>query len=339
MQPLRSKSNPAPWAGIIFGLIFLAVWFWTPITRTVNTWFSDTAIAVCKPYSFHLQQPGLGMCVSPDGHFLATADERSFALWNIHSRKIVTRITLDQNIERIAYSNDGKTLIMMTDDSVKFWDTQRWTITRSFNHASFGGLSELTHLSAPSGDQLIAAFTDAGHEYVNIYDAAAEKTLLQIGSEYKNYLSFDSSCNLLAGYSRRHARIAVWNMTSGEQEDTILADEFAGVLRISPNGRYLAWSARGRVLLYDRMTKKSNTIYHDMPYRLPLTAFSPDSSKIAVSQRDGIQLYETASGELTATLSSTSSDYMSLDFSQDGNTAAANYENESTVDIWDLSGK
>ncbi|MBL7962117.1 WD40 repeat domain-containing protein, partial [bacterium] len=204
---------------------------------------------------------------------------------------------LDQNIERIAYSHDGKMLIMMTDDSVKLWDTQHWTIMKSFDNASFGSLGELIRLTAPTGGQLIAALTDAGHEYVNIYDVLAEKNLLQIGSEYKNYLNFDSSCNLLAGYSRQRSRIAVWNLTSGEQEDTILTDDFGGILRISPNGRYLVWSARGRVILFDRTTKKHKTLYHDMPYRHPLTAFSPDCTRIAVSQRDGIQLYDTASGE------------------------------------------
>ncbi|KAB2877935.1 WD40 repeat domain-containing protein [bacterium] len=337
MQPARSKSNPAPWAGIIFGIIFLTIWFWTPITRTVNEWFGGTTVEVINPYSFHLQQPNLGMCLSHDGHFLATAGDRSFALWDIHSRKIVTRITLDQNIERIAYSHDGKMLIMITDNSVKLWDTQHWTIMKSFDHASFGGLGELIRLTAPTGGQLIAALTDAEHEYITIYDVIAEKALMRIGAEYRNQLTFDSSSHLFAGYSRKQSRIAVWNMTSGEQEDTIPTDEFAGTLRISPNGRYLAWSARGLVMLFDRTTKKHKTLYHDMPYRHPLTAFSPDCTRIAVSQRDGIQLYDTSSGEKVAMLSSTSSDYKSLDFSQDGKTIAANYSYESMVDIWDLS--
>lgn len=336
MQPLRSKSNPAPWAGIIFGIIFITIWFWTPITRTIQEWLVDESITIYKPYSFNLQQSNLGMCLSPNGHFLATAGEQSFALWDIYSRKIITRITLDQNIEQISYSNDGKTLIMITEDSVKLWDTQRWTITKSFANGSFGELGVLTYLSAPSDDRLIASLTDAKHEYVTIYDVMTEKELLKIGSEYKNQLSFDSSCNLLAGYARRQSHIAVWNITFGKQEDTIPAVEFGGALHISPNGQYLAWSVRGRVMLFDRTTKELKTMYHDIPYRLPLIAFSPDSFRIVITEREGIRLYDTASGNALSLLASTSSDYRSLDYSQDGNTVAVNYRYGSIVDIWDL---
>lgn len=336
MQPIRSRSNPAPWAGIIFGILFLTVWFWTPIVNTFHGWCPDDAVPVVKPYSFELQQAGLNMILSPDGNFIASAGEKEFALWDIHSRKIVTRIALEQEIESINYTHDGKNLILVTDDSVDLWDTRRWTITQSYKNSPFDGAGELIRLSAPSDEHLIAAILDEHNKYVNVYDAMAKKNLLRIGAEYKSQLCFDSASHLLAGYSRKPSNIAVWNLKSGEQEDTIPAEEFSGVLRISPNGRFVAWSARGRVMLYDRITKNYKTFFHDMPHRLPLAAFSADSSRIAVTERDGIRLYDTASGKTIALLSSSSSDYQSLSFSHDGKTLAVNYGFGSLVDIWDL---
>jgi WD40 repeat protein len=337
MQPLRSKSNPAPWAGIIFGIIFLTIWFWTPITNTIGEWFADSAVTVQKPYSFELQGSKLGMCLSPDGHFLATAGERSFALWDIHSRKIVTRITLDRDIEWIKYSNDGRSLIMKTDDSVKLWDTKKWTVLKSYDPKEFLHLGELIQLTAASGNELIGVLMSSDKQYTTIYDIASAKKLLQLDREFRGQIGFDSSSKHLAAYSRHPSRLVLWDLTSGIEEDTIPADEFTGGLRVSPNGRFVAWNTRGRVVVFDRLIRLAHTIYYEMPYQeTALTAFSPDSGKIAVTHRDGIKLYDTTTGKLLSRLASSAFDYRSLDFSLNGHSVAVNYEFSSAVDIWDI---
>ena len=337
MQPLRSRSNPAPLAGIIFGIIFLTIWFWTPITDTIGEWISDSAVTVQKPYSFELQGSKLDMCLSPDGNFLATAGEHSFALWDIHSRKIVTRITLDRNIEWIRYSNDGGSLIMKTDDSVKLWDTKKWTVLKSYDPQEFSHLGELMQLTAASGNELIGVLMSSDKQYTTIYDIAAAKKLLQLGREFRGYIGFDSSSRHLAAYSRHPSRLVLWDLTSGIEEDTIPADEFTGGLRVSPNGRFVAWNTRGRVVVYDRLIRKAHTIYYEMPYQeTALTAFSPDSGKIAVTNRDGVELYDTATGKSLSRLASSAFDYRSLDFSLDGHSVAVNYESSPMVDIWDI---
>lgn len=337
MQPLRSRSNPAPLAGIIFGIIFLTIWFWTPITDTIGEWISDSAVTVQKPYSFELQGSKLDMCLSPDGNFLATAGEHSFALWDIHSRKIVTRITLDRDIEWIRYSNDGGSLIMKTDDSVKLWDTKKWTVLKSYDPQEFLHLGELIQLTASSGDELIGVLMSLDKRYVTIYDIAAAKNLLQLDREFRGYIGFDSSSRHLAAYSRHPSRLVLWDLTSGIEEDTIPADEFSGGLRVSPNGRFVAWNTRGRVVVYDRLIRKAHTIYYEMPYQeTALTAFSPDSGKIAVTNRDGVELYDTATGKSLSRLASSAFDYRSLNFSLDGHSVAVNYESSPTVDIWDI---
>lgn len=337
MQPLRSRSNPAPWAGIIFGIIFLAIWFWTPITDTIGEWISDSAVTVQKPYSFELQGSKLDMCLSPDGNFLATAGEHSFALWDIHSRKIVTRITLDRDIEWIRYSNDGGSLIMKTDDSVKLWDTKKWTVLKSYDPQEFLHLGELIQLTASSGDELIGVLMSLDKRYITIYNIAAAKNLLQLDREFRGLVGFDSSSKHLAAYSRHRSRLVLWDLKSGIEEDTIPADEFSGGLRVSPNGRFVAWNTRGRVVVFDRLIRTVHTIYYEMPYQeTALTAFSPDSGKIAVTNRDGVELYDTATGKSLSRLASSAFDYRSLDFSLDGHSVAVNYESSPMVDIWDI---
>jgi WD40 repeat protein len=227
---------------------------------------------------------------------------------------------------------------MKTDDSVKIWDTHKWTITRSFDPSELARYGALTQMSSASEDQLIAVLTKSGEHYTTIYDIAAGKNLFHLNEEYSSRVGFDSSSMLLAAYSRRQSHLVLWDMTLGAEVDTIPADEFGGVLKVSPNGQFITWNARGRVMLFDRTTRVTHTIYYDTPYRLPLTAFSPDSAKLAVTNRDGIRLYETSTGKILTELSSTSYDYRSLDFSRDGHTIAVNYDYGSTVDIWDLQG-
>lgn len=337
MQPLRSKSNPAPLAGIVFGMIFLAIWFWTPIKNTVHEWFGNDTVTVHKPYSFELQESKLDMCLSPDGNFLATAGEHSFALWDIHSRKVVTRITLDQNIEWIRYSNDGRSLIMRTDDSLKVWDTKKWTTLRSFDPHELSHFGELMQLTAASDSKLIGILMSSDKKYTTIYDITAAKKLLQLDNEFRGQIGFDSSSKHLAAYSRQQSHLVLWDLGSGIEEDTIPADEFSGGLRVSPNGRFVSWNARGRVIVYDRLVRAAHTIYFEMPYQqTALTAFSPDSAKIAVTNRNGVQLYDASTGKLLSLLASSAYDYRSLDFSLDGRTVAVNYQYSSTVDIWSL---
>lgn len=337
MQPLRSRSDPAPWAGILFGLLFLTVWFWTPIVNTFHEWFPEKPVPALKPYSFALQQDGLNMILSPDGNFIASSGEKEFALWDVHSRKIITRIALDRTIERFQYSNDGRSLIMILEDSIKIWDTQKWSIAGSFDPAEFQRYGILTALSSASSDQLIGILMQRENQFTTIYDIKAAKKLFQLGEEYRSQVGFDSSSQWLSAYSRQRKQVALWNIVTGLQAETIPVDEFAGGLRVSPNGRFIAWNARGRVMLYDRESHTTRTIYYDTPFfRQPLTAFSPDSGKFAVTLRDGIHLFATATGEKVSLLLTSHYDYKSLNFSQDGFEIAGNYYQSSTVDIWDL---
>ncbi len=337
MQPSRSRSNPAPWAGVLFGILFLTIWFWTPIVNTFHEWFPEKAVLTVKPYSFELQQDGLNMILSPDGHFIASAGEKEFALWDIHSRKIVTRISLDRTIERFQYSNDGRSLIMILKDSIKIWDTQKWYIVGSFDPADFTKYGDLTALSSASADQLIGVLMRREIPFVTIYDIKSAKKMFQLGEEYRTYGGFDSSSQWFAAYSRRRGHVALWNIVTATVEDTIPTDEFVGGLRVSPNGRFIAWNARGRALLYDRETGTTRTFFYDAFFRQPITAFSPDSGKLAVTRRDGIHLYETGTGEEISVLLTSRYDVKSLNFSHDGLELAANYDQNPIVDIWDLN--
>lgn len=230
------KIKPCTLGRNYFWYYFLTIWFWTPITDTIGEWLSDSAVTVQKPYSFELQGSKLDMCLSPDGNFLATAGEHSFALWDIHSRKIVTRITLDRDIEWIRYSNDGGSLIMKTDDSVKLWDTKKWTVLKSYDPQEFLHLGELIQLTAASGNELIGVLMSSDKQYTTIYDIAAAKKLLQLGREFRGYIGFDSSSKHLAAYSRHPSRLVLWDLTSGIEEDTIPADEFTGAFASAPTG-------------------------------------------------------------------------------------------------------
>ncbi len=237
----------------------------------------------------------------------------------------------------VAFSPDGKTLAMGTDDgTVKLWHPEAGRGVRLTLTGHTGPVWSVSF--ARDGKRMATASDD---DTVKLWDPATgeERKTLRLGTPVRAVAFSPDGTRLVTG--SRNGAVRIWDAATGTEP--VKTKGHKGVVvavAFSPDGKTVA-SASG-----DKTVK----LWHAATGReqLPLTghtggvysvAFSPDGRTVASGGWDKtVRLWDVRSGENLATLRGHTQDVWAVAFSPDGATLAS-ASGDGTVKLWDVAAR
>ena len=151
----------------------------------------------------------LAVAFSPDGHFLATADETGQVnVWDVQRRQIIVQFKGDsRSVYTVKFSPDGKILAGAGyDGNVELWEAENW---KHLGTLTIGGTVSTISFSP---DSKILAST--GYESVNLWkvDTGERITTLTGHTNWVNTVAFSADGHrLISGGD--DATLRIWDVT------------------------------------------------------------------------------------------------------------------------------
>lgn len=223
-------------------------------------------------------------------------------------------------VSAVAFAPDGKTLATSTfQGEVKLWDAASAKEKRALRHS--GNVYGLAFLSG--GDTIATSW----------------------------YEPFDKDGKTLRGsYNRNDVKgyrggVKLWDGATGKERGVLQRQSPRGVrgIALSPDGKMLAadeiWSendgkkVKSGIALWDISAGKVVREIDSMAFAM---AFSPDGKTLALSNGEGVLLWDVAAGRQRAKRTADGLSISDLAFAPDGKTLAG-CDLQATVHLWDLS--
>jgi WD40 repeat protein len=298
--------------------------------------------------------PTFSLSFSPDGEMLATASAEVIKVWNVTGgSELISISTAD--VDGLAFSPDSMTLVSSSsvgDDSVRLWNVATGDLvgtlkgenvlglgvfsadSRSVAYASYDGDIRLRDLATGDvrtldryGDTVLGlAFSPDGKilasggydNNIRLRDVSGGELLHALSGHTSpvEAVVFSPDGSMI-GSTSYDSTVRLWDVVTGAE---IHAFGAGNSLAFSPDGILVAvgsedntvglWDVASGVLI------RSLTGHADSIYEL---AFSPDGNQLYSSAGDGTRLWDVASGQELATLSTT---YARSIFSPDGRMVA-----------------
>jgi WD40 repeat protein len=152
-----------------------------------------------------------------------------------------------------------------------------------------------------------------------------------------------SPCQRL--FIEREKGIQLWELASGKRRRTIPSNESGGrsyspggrhlPMAVSSDSRHLAVSDSDTVRLFDLLSGREHRIFAHLS-QITDVAFSPDGKLLAASGREGVRLWEVATGTIRAQLAGHRGHVTAIAFSPDG-AVLATAGVDATVLLWHVS--
>jgi WD40 repeat protein len=177
---------------------------------------------------------------------------------------------------------------------------------------------------------------------IHLWQASTGKELFRFKASYQpgfpaTTVAFSADSKMLAAIC--NYRIGLWDTTTGKELRRLPCGAAGGVA-FSPNGKTVAAIYITREIEITEVATgkevarfKSFTAPRGEPLDL---AFSPDGTKLAVIERDGLYLRDAATGRVLQTLRRHRADFGVVAFSSDGTLASAS-GNERVIRLWDFT--
>jgi serine/threonine protein kinase/WD40 repeat protein len=303
---------------------------------------------------------------SGDGKLVATAGDNAVVqVWDVATAK-PTRILRghDRTAYSAAFSPTDFQMASVALDGIRIWD-----LTRNPSHVTL----RVPH-TVSQGERLIDfAFTPDGRELIGIElsDDSMRIGRSRVATGEQLQFSNLKDLNLLSGQQRAlticptigqfilplrrdPATVAVCDLDTGRILHTLThPSEFIVAAEFSRDGEMIAtgYSQRSSIRLWNAETGRlirqlgpivETTGDEQSAEQTPVLAFSQSSNRLACcyAMKDGIQVWDTATGELVCRLSADPAlRPMSCSFSADGRQLAVGFLGSAGIGIFDLQEK
>ena len=245
------------------------------------------------------------VALSPDGKLLAASTgDGTVQLWDVTARTLRATLSVRTNslILPVAFSPDGKFLAVGNGDgTVQLWDVTTRTLRATLN---IGAKSLIWSVAFSPDGKLLGA--SAGNGAVRLWDAtvrvpAVRATLPTGTDEAIESLTFSPGSQALAA-STGNGTVQLWDVMP--RRPTMTATLHAGItnevwsVAFSPDGKLLAAvTVSGTVRLWNVGTGHQASTAPILTNGLSTVAFGADSTTLAIGNGQGVQLWDTSTGQ------------------------------------------
>ncbi len=280
---------------------------------------------------------------SPDGKLLAsTGNGKVVDIWQMETGNRLQTLQSEVYIKSLAFSPDGKWLVVSATQSLELWQTSDWSLVKTLE-SSWGE----TLAFSPDG-QLLAVGTTSSAAWgtIKIYTVPGGSPVVTLDGLISEPLSivFTSDSQVLVSAADDGA-LRAWSLPDG-QPLAVTAGFTSGIFSLvfSPDGQYLAtgadepygrampvavWRVADGALMYylgDHEGNSQNQV-----------AFSPGGETLAISFGElYLELRRTSDGRLLRTLPGQEGMVTGLDFAPDGAALAVGMFT-GQVQMWDAA--
>ena len=255
-------------------------------------------------------------------------------LWDLVEGSVTTLGSHNGTVNSIAFSPDGRRLVSASDDyTFKLWDVQGKRHLSTLRHITDRARSQIKAITfSPDGQKIVTAGW-----HVKIWDIHTLREVMTIRhSAWVLAIAFSLDGQFLA-MGDESGQINIKNPKTYQDVAQFSGDpDFISVLRFSPDNQILASGGyKGSITLWKLPnwarigTLPTNATVQDI-------SFSPDSSTLAGTDYEAVNLWTIQNGQNIATLSGHKGWVNAAAFSPDG-TSLTSGGSDGTLKLWDVT--
>ncbi len=255
-------------------------------------------------------------------------------LWDLVEGSVTTLGSHTDTVNSIAFSPDGQRLVSASDDyTFKLWDVQGKRHLSTLRHITNQAQSQIKAVAFSVDGQKIAT---AGW-HVKLWDIHTLREIMTIRHAawvYAVAFSFDSQYLAMGDAS---GQISIKNLRNQQDVVQFRGDpDFMTAIKFSPDSQTLASAGyNGGVKLW-KLPNWEQTGTLPTSGTVSDLSFSPDSSKLASTDFEAVNLWTIHNGEKIATLRGHVGWVNAADFSHDGASVISG-GSDGTLRLWDVT--
>jgi RNA polymerase sigma factor (sigma-70 family) len=304
----------------------------------INGGCPDSKVHLCDVATGRLRQlPPLpeyiwGAAFSPDGKFLATANQEQFRVWDVATLKPLDRFAGNTCYTvGLAFARDGKTLATQGDTTIRQWDVATGKEVRPTDAGHRGAVPALAFL--PGDKSIVTAGRDGT---LRLWEAATGKELGRFRGPHGNAegSSFSADGRTLA--ARAGNGVDLWAADAARGPRHLALPNLVYHVALTPDGKTLAvWGRDRKLRLVDAGTGKEGLTLLRHREAVAGLAFSPGGDVLAVAvEDDTVRLMDVSTGAVVHRLSP-SAVVEQMTFSADGRVLAT--PDGQAIRLWEVA--
>lgn len=292
------------------------------------------------------QSDVLGLAFTPDGKNIATGglplgpDDHAAILWDTETgKRRQTCAGQSGRIWAVAFSPDGKLFASAAIDpdvkegrSVQLWDLQSGKLIRQFDITR--RWQDVSYLVF-TGDSKTLAAGERGE--IRLLDVSSGTGQQSLPSSDRDLVPASSPDGLTLATSSHFGRIILWDLARLSLKLPTLGHNYPiSSIAISPNGKTIATTSYYEpTRLWNRTTGICTRLLQDRGAAMS-SAFSPDSSTLALATHQMINTLDVQTGKcLSETRDSSSNFFSAVAYSPDGKWLVAESMHAPYTFLWD----
>jgi WD40 repeat protein len=245
--------------------------------------------------------PAISVAFNATGAMLASAARNGIAsVWSVPEGRELLRVVDDAPFSQIAFAPAANQVVIAGDDGhVRVFD-----VARAATVADFKCADKVVSIAITPDGNLLAALSSDG--FVSVFDTVHQKLLRRLAGG-------ETAFNLAVSHNGRRLAAAcgdfafVWDISTGRQllkathatsSETLAPGEWIVEAAISPDGKFLAYAARGDKSAHVWNIDNGRPVLelkHDSA--VAAVAFNADGSKLGTGSYDGTaRVWELPSG-------------------------------------------